>query len=81
MTLPTPAHLILSLGGAADQAVESFPSPTLFVVVYAAGWLALVAWIAWLAGRQHRLRSDTRNIEAQLQARLDQSGPDSPDAD
>lgn len=78
--MPTPAYPIFSLGGAADNVAESLPSPTLLVVVYALMWLGLVAWIAWLATRQHRLSSDARKLEAQLQAHLNHADRRSPDA-
>ena len=71
MTLP--ADTVLGFAGVAGNAAESFPSPTLFVIVYATLWLGLVGWLAWLATRQHGLDRGVREVQARLQSRLDQA--------
>lgn len=67
------ASTLFSLAGAPglNQASEALPSPTVLVVVFAAMWLGLVAVIAWLATRQHRLDAEAQSLGRQLQARLD----------
>lgn len=69
------ARTVLSLGGGLANASESLPSPTLLVTLYAALWLGLVGWIAWLATRQHSLDRDARDVQSRLQARLDRDDP------
>ncbi len=65
------ANILLALAKGPDQASEALPSPTLLVVLYAALWLLLVGWIAWMATGQHRLDADAQALGRQLQARLD----------
>jgi len=73
MKMSTFAQAVFSLGGGAVNDTESFPSPTLFVIVYAVMWIGLVGWIAWLATRQHGLDRGVSEVQSRLQSRLDRA--------
>lgn len=73
MTMATFAQAVFSLGGGVTKDAEAFPSPTLFVIVYAVMWLGLVGWIVWLATRQHGLDRGVSEVQTRLQSRLDRA--------
>jgi hypothetical protein len=68
MTHPALHALVVATGGA-----ESFPSPTLFVIVYAVAWVGLLVWLAWLATRQHSVNRSISEMGDELQARLERA--------
>lgn len=60
---------------------ESLPTPTLFVIVYATLWFALVGWLAWLATRQQTMERSICELGDELRSRLEQAEARRPPGD